>query len=412
MSEIRPFKGLRPKVDLVQKVASPPYDVLTSQEAREMAKDNPLSFLHVVKAEIDLNPETDPHSHEAYKKGTENFKKFINKGIFIQDEFPCFYIYQLIMGDHRQRGLVVGTSIDEYEKGLIKKHEFTRRNKEDDRARHVNILNANTGPVMMSYKATPRIDKIIDGICSFCEPVYNFVAEDAVEHVLWVVSKPDDIETIQKLFKGVNALYIADGHHRSAAAFRVRDIRRKQNPNHKGNEAYDYFLAVVFPDNQLKIMGYNRAVKDLGGLSFEGFIDKVRECFNISETDNPLPPRPHHFTMFLKGKWYSLVAKEGTYPADDPVLSLDVSILQNNLLEPILEIQDVRTNNRIDFIGGIRGTKELEKRCSENMEVAFALYPTSLEQLMIVADKGQVMPPKSTWFEPKLRSGIVIRSLE
>lgn len=412
MSEIRPFKGLRPKPDLVQKVASPPYDVLTSQEAREMAKDNPLSFLHVVKAEIDLNPETDPHSHEAYKKGTENFKKFINKGIFIQDEFPCFYIYQLIMGDHRQRGLVVGTSIDEYEKGLIKKHEFTRRNKEDDRARHVNMLNANTGPVMMSYKATPRIDKIIDGICSFCEPVYNFVAEDAVEHVLWVVSKPDDIETIQKLFKGVNALYIADGHHRSAAAFRVRDIRRKQNPNHKGNEAYDYFLAVVFPDNQLKIMGYNRAVKDLGGLSFEGFIDKVRECFNISETDNPLPPRPHHFTMFLKGKWYSLVAKEGTYPADDPVLSLDVSILQNNLLEPILEIQDVRTNNRIDFIGGIRGTKELEKRCSENMEVAFALYPTSLEQLMIVADKGQVMPPKSTWFEPKLRSGIVIRSLE
>jgi len=412
MSEIRPFKGLRPKPDLVQKVASPPYDVLTSQEAREMAKDNPLSFLHVVKAEIDLNPETDPHSHEAYKKGTENFKKFINKGIFIQDEFPCFYIYQLIMGDHRQRGLVVGASIDEYEKGLIKKHEFTRRNKEDDRARHVNILNANTGPVMMSYKATPRIDKIIDGICSFCEPVYNFVAEDAVEHVLWVVSKPDDIETIQKLFKGVNALYIADGHHRSAAAFRVRDIRRKQNPNHKGNEAYDYFLAVVFPDNQLKIMGYNRAVKDLGGLSFEGFIDKVRECFNISETDNPLPPRPHHFTMFLKGKWYSLVAKEGTYPADDPVLSLDVSILQNNLLEPILEIQDVRTNNRIDFIGGIRGTKELEKRCSENMEVAFALYPTSLEQLMIVADKGQVMPPKSTWFEPKLRSGIIIRSLE
>ncbi len=412
MSKIQPFKGLRPKVDLVQRVASPPYDVLTSQEAREMAKDNPLSFLHVVKAEIDLNPETDPHSQEVYKKGTENLKKFINKGIFIQDEFPCFYIYQLIMGDHRQRGLVLGASIDEYEKGLIKKHEFTRRDKEDDRARHVNMLNANTGPVMMSYKATGKIDKIIDGICSFCEPAYNFVAENAVEHVLWVVSKPDDIETIEKFFKGVNALYITDGHHRSAAALRVRDIRRKQNPNHKGNEAYNYFLAVVFPDNQLKIMGYNRAVKDLGGLSFESFIDKVRESFNISETDNLLPPRPHHFTMFLKGKWYSLVAKEGTYPADDPVLGLDVSILQNNLLEPILEIQDVRTNNRIDFIGGIRGTKELEKRCSEDMEVAFALYPTSIEQLMIVADKGQVMPPKSTWFEPKLRSGIVIRGLE
>lgn len=412
MSRIEPFKGLRPKVDLVQRVASPPYDVLTSQEAREMAKDNPLSFLHVVKAEIDLNPETDPHSQEVYKKGTENLKKFIDKGIFIQDESPCFYIYQLIMGDHRQRGLVLGASIDEYEKGLIKKHEFTRRDKEDDRARHVNMLNANTGPVMMSYKATLKIDKIIDGICSFCEPAYNFVAENAVEHVLWVVSKPDDIETIQKLFKGVNALYITDGHHRSAAALRVRDIRRKQNPNHKGNEAYNYFLAVVFPDNQLKIMGYNRAVKDLGGLSFESFIDKVRECFNISETDNFLPLRPHHFTMFLKGKWYSLVAKEGTYPADDPVLGLDVSILQNNLLEPILEIQDVRTNNRIDFIGGIRGTKELEKRCSEDMEVAFALYPMSIEQLMIVADKGQVMPPKSTWFEPKLRSGIVIRSLE
>ena len=264
----------------------------------------------------------------------------------------------------------------------------------------------------MSYKAIPKIDKTIDGICSSCEPVYSFVAEDTVEHVLWVVSEADDIETIQDFFKDVNALYIADGHHRSAAACRVRDIRRKQNPNHTGDEAYNYFLAVVFPDNQLKIMGYNRAVKDLGGLSVESFLDKVSECFNISETVNPLPSRPHHMTMFLKGTWYSLAAKEGTYPANDPVLSLDVSILQNNLLAPILGIQDVRSNNRIDFIGGIRGTKELEKRCNEDMEVAFALYPTSIEQLMMVADKGEVMPPKSTWFEPKLRSGIVMRSLE
>ncbi len=411
MADIRPFQGLRPKPELVQKVASPPYDVLNSQEARELAKDNPMSFLHVVKAEIDFGPDIDTHSNQVYKKGAENLQKFLRDGILIQDASPCFYIYQITMGSHTQLGLMLGASVDEYEKGFIKKHELTRRDKEDDRAHHVDILNANSGPVMLSYHANEEVDKHLETICSTSEPVYDFTAEDGIRHVLWVVSDPKDTERIQRNFLNVEAMYIADGHHRSAAAYRVRNIRKEQNPNHTGNEPYNHFLAVAFPDNQLQILGYHRAVKDLAGLEPGKFIDKLTEYFDVSETDDPLPQKPRHFTMFLDGKWYGLAAKENSFPADDPVLSLDVSILQKNIFESILDLYDIRTNDRIDFIGGIRGTKELEKRCNQDMRIAFALYPTSIGQLMSVSDSGKVMPPKSTWFEPKLRSGTVIRSL-
>jgi len=411
MADIRPFQGLRPKPELVQKVASPPYDVLNSQEARELAKDNPMSFLHVVKAEIDFGPDIDTHSDQVYKKGAENLQKFLRDGILIQDASPCFYIYQITMGSHTQLGLMLGASIDEYEKGFIKKHELTRRDKEDDRAHHVDILNANSGPVMLSYHANEEVDKHLETICSTSEPVYDFTAEDGIRHVLWVVSDPKDTERIQRNFLNVEAMYIADGHHRSAAAYRVRNIRKEQNPNHTGDEPYNHFLAVAFPDNQLQILGYHRAVKDLADIEPGEFIDKLTEYFDVSKTDDPLPQKARHFTMFLDGKWYGLVAKENSFPADDPVLSLDVSILQKNILESILDLYDIRTNDRIDFIGGIRGTKELEKRCNQDMRIAFALYPTSIGQLMSVSDSGKVMPPKSTWFEPKLRSGMVTRSL-
>lgn len=411
MADVRPFKGLRPKPEFVQKVASAPYDVLNSQEARELAKDNPMSFLHVVKAEIDFGPDIDTHSDQVYEKGAENLHNFLRDGILIQDASPCFYIYQITMGNHTQLGLMLGASVDEYEKGFIKKHEFTRRDKEDDRAHHVDVLNANSGPVMLSYHANEEIDKHLETICSASEPVYDFTAEDGIRHVLWVVSEPKDIERIQKNFLNVESMYIADGHHRSAAAYRVRNIRKEHNPNHTGDEPYNHFLAVAFPDDQLQILGYHRAVKDLAGLEPGEFIDKLSEYFDVLEADAPLPQKPRHFTMFLDGKWYTLIAREDSFPADDPVLSLDVSIFQKNILESILDLYDIRTNDRIDFIGGIRGTKELEKRCNQDMRVAFAFYPTSIGQLMSVSDSGEVMPPKSTWFEPKLRSGMVIRSL-
>ncbi len=411
MADIRPFRGIRPKPELVQKVASPPYDVLNSKEAKELAKDNPYSYLRVVKAEINFDTDIDSHSEEVYQKSAEVLQGFIRDGVLIQDETPCFYIYEITMGSHTQRGLMVGASVDEYEKGLIKKHEFTRRDKEDDRAHHVEVLNANTGPVMLSYHADSDIDAHLDKICTAGEPAYSFTAHDGIKHVMWVASNPEDVERIRKNFQNVEAMYVADGHHRTAAAFRVRNAKRDKNPSHTGAEAYNHFLSVVFPDNQLQILGYYRAVKDLNNLSPEEFLNKLSEYFKVSETADPTPAQAGHFTMILDGKWYSLFAKEGSYPADDPVLSLDVSILQKNLLEPVLNLFDIRTNARIDFIGGIRGTKELEKRCNEDMRVAFALYPTSIAQLMNVADSGEVMPPKSTWFEPKLRSGMVTRSL-
>ncbi len=411
MSDIQPFKGIRPTPEMVQKVASPPYDVLNSSEAKHLASQNPYSYLRVVKAEVNFDDPIDTHSEEVYKKGAEVLQNFIRDGVLVQDESPSFYIYEITMGGHSQRGLMFGASLDEYENGLIKKHEFTRPDKEDDRAHHVSVLNANTGPVMLSYHAEKSIDEHFEILCSSNRPAYDFTADDGIRHVMWVVSNPGDVEQIQANFRNIEAMYIADGHHRSAAAFRVRKEKKEQNPTHSGDKPYNYFLAVAFPDNQQKILGYFRTVKDLAGLSTQEFMEKISLDFDVSETSDPEPKKSHHFTMYLDGRWYSLTARKGSFPEGDPVLSLDASIIQKNLLEPVLKIGDIRTDERIDFIGGIRGTRELEKRCGEDMRVAFALYPTSVKELMKVADSGKVMPPKSTWFEPKLRSGIVTRPL-
>ena len=412
MSQIRPFKGYRPDPELAERIAAPPYDVLNVKEGKALAGDNPLSFLHVEKPEIDFPGEVDTHSELVNKKAVDNFQKLIKTRAMIRDSSPCFYIYQQTMGTHTQRGIMLGASVAEYEQGIIKKHEFTRKDKEDERAYHVDTINANTGPVMLTYRADCNIDKLVDKIRDSKKPEYDFTADDGIKHVMWVVSKPEDVSAIQKSFLTVPAMYIADGHHRSAAAFRVKETRQAKNPKPSGEEPYHYFLGVAFPDNQLKIMGYYRVVKDLNNLSPAELLQKIAQKYDVSETHNPEPRQMHCFSMYLDGRWYNLSAQKGTFPADDPIESLDVSILQKNLLEPILNLFDIRTNKRIDFVGGIRGTQELEKRCKEDCKVAFALYPTSVPQLMKVADANEVMPPKSTWFEPKLRSGMVVRSLE
>ncbi len=412
MAEIRAFAGIRPRADMVTKVASPPYDVMNADEAKAMARGNDASFLHVIRAEIDFEENVDPHSDEVYRKGAENLQAFLKSGILIRDSTPNLYIYQQIMGSHRQRGLVAGASVAEYEQGIIKKHELTRKDKEDDRTRHIDTLNAHTGPVMMTYRARPEIDRLIDGICAASAPVYDFTAPDGIQHRLWVIDDQQQLISLKSLFQAVPALYIADGHHRSAAAARVAALRKERNPNHTGQEPYNYFLGVLFPHDQLQILGYYRAVRDLNGLDKNAFLRRMAEKFDVALTDIPAPPVPHQFGMYLDGQWYRLTAKEGTFPADDPVLSLDVSILQENLLRPVLDIESPRTDPRLDFIGGIRGTKELERRCQTDMRVAFALYPTTVEQLMTIADNDATMPPKSTWFEPKLYSGVVVHSLE
>ncbi len=411
MVDVKPFRGVRPRPDMIDTVASPPYDVLNSQEARVMAAENKYSFLHVVKAEIDLPKDADIHSEEVYQLSANNFKAMREEGIFIVDPTPCFYIYQLTSGDHVQKGLVVGASVSDYENNVIKKHELTRREKEDDRARHVEILQANAGPVLYTYKAQNQINQIIDKVCSSTEPVYDFTADDGVGHVLWVIDESAVVEQIQEAFQAVDALYVADGHHRSASAYRVRDIMRGKNPNHTGDEEYNYFLAVLFPHDELKIMGYHRVVKDLNGLSKEDFLAKVAESFTVEPTDVAEPQGPRRPCMYLDGQWYRLTAKDSICPADDPVKSLGVAILQDNLLAPILGIEDVRTNTRVDFVGGIRGTGELERRVAEDMCVAFTVAPVTVDQLMAIADNDAIMPPKSTWFEPKLRSGVIVHDI-
>ena len=414
MSIIKPFKGLRPRKDMAAKVASPPYDVLNSKEAREMAKDNPYSFLHVVKPEIDLPEGTDLYSEQVYRKGAENLKKLIDEGVLVQDATPCFYVYRQIMGNHIQTGLVAGASVEEYQQGLIKKHELTRADKEEDRVKHVDHLNAQTGPVFLTYKARPEIDAIIDKI-SADEPENDFTTEDGIRHTLWVVSDEKDIKAFREEFKKLDALYVADGHHRSAAAARVKEMRQKNNPNHTGEEEYNYFLTVIFPHNQMYIMDYNRVVKDLNGLSRQDFLNRVGEKFTVHKlgANAEKPKEKHHFLMYLDGVWYELIAKDGIFDPNDPVDRLDVSILMNNLLAPVLGIGDPRKDKRIDFVGGIRGLEELKRRVdSGEMAVAFALFPTSIEDLMAIADAGKIMPPKSTWFEPKLRSGLVTHLLD
>ncbi len=417
MSIVKPFRGLRPDKDFTEKIASPPYDVLNSEEARERVKDNPYSFLHIVKPEIDLERGVDLYDDSVYEKAKENFKAFIDKKWMIMDQIPCFYLYKQVMGGHSQIGLVAGASVEEYERDLIKKHEFTRRVKEDDRTKHVMALKANTGPVFLTYHASEEIDRFVENFIEVNKPENDFISDDGIRHSFWVVKENEDIEKIIEIFKSIPLLYVADGHHRSAAATRAMNIFKEKNPSHSGDEEYNFFLTVIFPHNQMKIMDYNRVVKDLNDLSKEEFLNVVKSKFSIEkcssdDIESLKPKNNNKFLMYLDSDFYFLTAREGTWDKDDPVNSLDVSILQDNLLSPILGIGNPREDTRIDFVGGIRGIGELTKLVdSGKFEVAFAFHPVSIEQLMRIADTGNVMPPKSTWFEPKLRSGLVVHLL-
>jgi len=414
MAVLRAFKGIRPRKDLAKDVAALPYDVMNSSEAREMVKDKPYSFLHVDKAEIDLPENINIYDTKVYQKADENLQNMIDQGILVQDNKPKLYIYRLIMKGRAQTGIVGVTSIDDYMNNIIKKHELTREEKEKDRINHVDFCNANTGPIFLTYRNNKRIDEIVKDL-TFNPPEYTFIAEDSVAHLVWVIDDAALIEEIVSIFKGVDYLYIADGHHRAASAVKVGLKRREENRNYTGDEEFNYFLSVLFPKDDLYIMDYNRVVKDLNGLSAEDFMDKIQRAFILTACQDKSPYKPeekHTFGMFLQGKWFKLKAKPGTYDENDEVNSLDVSILQNNLLAPILGIGDPRLDKRIDFIGGIRGLDELEKRTREDMTVAFSMYPTSIDDLMRIADAKKVMPPKSTWFEPKLRSGLFIHKLK
>ncbi len=410
MSDVRPFRALRPRPELAARVAAPPYDVIDSDEARRMAEGNEISFLHVNKPEIDLPPDVDHYDDRVYATGARNLRRLMAAGVFVREAEPHFYVYQQRMDAHVQAGVVCAASCQEYADGLIKRHEFTRKDKEDDRTRHTHELNANAGPVFLTYRMRAEIDRIVDSVRD-ADPVYDFSAPDGVRHTVWIVPGTQ-VESVRAAFARVPALYVADGHHRAASAARVGLERRAANKTHRGDEPYCYFLAVLFPHDQLRIMDYNRVVRDLGGLSEGEFLEKVRGAFSVTEAREPRPDAPRRFGMFLGRKWYRLEARPGIFPADDPVRSLDAAILQENLLAPILGIADVRTDRRIDFVGGIRGLGELERRVTEGGAVAFALHPVSLDQLMAVADAGLVMPPKSTWFEPKLRSGLLVRTLD
>ncbi|HCT63945.1 MAG TPA: DUF1015 domain-containing protein [Lachnospiraceae bacterium] len=415
MSTIKEFKAIRPTAKTAQQVAALPYDVMNSTEARNLVEGNPLSFLHVDRAEIDLPPEIDHYSTDVYKKAAENLNSLIKDNVLLADEMPCLYIYRLTMNGHSQTGLVACTSIDEYLDGTIKKHELTREDKEQDRINHVDYCNANTGPIFLAYKDEKNTNAIINQWASNHAPVYDFVSSDGIGHAVWVIDDTTVIAQLKDTFNGISNFYIADGHHRNASAVKVGLNRRKQHPNYTGKEEFNYYLSVLFPASQLNILDYNRVITDLNGLTEDNFIELISKKFYIipyAGSDSFKPTMPHQFGMYLKGKWYILNADPEGIPTD-PVGRLDVSILQENLLIPILGIKDVRTDNRIDFIGGIRGLKELERRVnSGEMAVAFSMYPTSMDELMNVADADLIMPPKSTWFEPKLRSGLFIHSLE
>jgi uncharacterized protein (DUF1015 family) len=411
MSKIRPFKAYRPKPELAAKVASVPYDVINTKEAIILAEGNPYSFLHVGRPEIDLDSKIDIHDDKVYEKGAENLRKFIRDGVLVREKTPALYIYQQTMSKHVQAGLVCTCPAKEYEEGLIKIHELTRKDKEDDRTRHVSTQNAHAEPVFLTYRSKKEIDAIINKVRKD-KPAYDFKSPDGIGHAVWVISDQGEIEKLQSLFNGIDALYVADGHHRTAAAVRNAQAARKNYKNPTGNEPSEWFMAVLFPHDQLQILGYHRLVVDLNGHSTKDFIAKIKDKFEVAPTNDPNPKTQGTFGMLLEGKWYQLKAKPGTYPKDDPIRSLDVSILQENLLAPLLGIKDPRTDKRIDFVGGIRGTPELEKRCNEGMAIAFSLAPVSIYQLLAVADAKQIMPPKSTWFEPKLRSGLTVRIIE
>lgn len=406
MITVKPFKALRPAKD-ADKIACLPYDVISSDEAREMAKGNDISFLHVDKPEIDLPADTNLYDDKVYAKGRENLDKFIEKGLLITEDKPMFYIFAQTMNGRTQYGYVVAASTEDYGAGRIKKHEFTRPDKEADRTRHVDTMDATAGLVFLAYKKSDALDKILKDAVS-CAPLYDFVAEDGVRQQVWQISDEKTIKDIQGAFAALDALYIADGHHRAASGYNVSQKRKAENPGHKGDESYNFFEAVVFPADQLYIMDYNRVIKDLNGLSAEDFMKKINEVFDVKETSEKRPSKKNEFGMYLGSKWYRLSAKPQFKGGDDPIKSLDVSILQDNILGPVLGITNPRTDKRIDFIGGIRGMEELEKYVNKlGYAVAFAMYATSMDDLMKVADAGMVMPPKSTWFEPKLRSGLL-----
>ena len=413
MAVFRPFKAVRPVPALASKVAALPYDVMNSQEARKMVVGNPYSFLHVDRAEIDLDPSIDIYDDKVYSKASSNLKKMQEDGTYMQDSKPCYYIYRQIMNGRAQTGIVGCASVDDYLNNHVKKHELTRADKEKDRIRHVDACDANTGPIFLTYRGRDDISAIVNSWMKGHKPVYDFVSEDDITHTVWVI---DDVETVKKLeeiFKNVSDFYIADGHHRAASAVRVAQRRRASNPGYDGSEEFNFFLAVLFPDSELKIMDYNRVVHDLAGNSPEQFMEKLSKVYEISEHKNGIcvPPEKHTAGMYIGGKWYLLRARASCFDENDPVDSLDVSILQKNVLTPILGIDDPRTSDRISFVGGIRGLKELERLVDGGKAVAFAMYPTGLDELMAIADTNNIMPPKSTWFEPKLRSGIFIHKL-
>ncbi len=413
MATIKPFRGLRPPKDLVEQVASRPYDVLNSEEARKEAEGNEKSLYHIIKPEIDFPEGTDEHDERVYAKAAENFQKFQDKGWLVQDDQDCYYVYAQTMNGRTQYGLVVGAYVDDYMSGRIKKHELTRRDKEEDRMKHVRVTNANMEPVFFSYPHRNDIDSIVAKVCQG-EPEYDFTAPDGFSHHFWTIKDKETIDRITEIFADIPYLYIADGHHRSAAAALVGDEKRRNNPNHNGTEEYNYFLAVCFPDNQLNIIDYNRVVKDLNGLSEEQFLDALKENFEVEDmgTDIYKPAALHEFSLYLGEHWYKLTAKPGTYDDNDPIGILDVTISSNLILDNILGIKDLRSDKRIDFVGGIRGLGELKRRVdSGEMKLALALYPVSMKQLIDIADSGNIMPPKTTWFEPKLRSGLVVHKL-
>jgi uncharacterized protein (DUF1015 family) len=416
MAIIRPFKGFRPDKEIATKLASLPYDVMNSEEAAAMAKGNPYSLLHITRSEIDCPKGIDVHSKEVYDKAVENYAKFKENAWLIQDEKPMYYIYAQTMNGRTQYGIVGAASVDDYLNGVIKKHELTRPDKEEDRMIHVRINNANIEPVFFAYPAVAEIDTIVDDIVKNQDAEYDFVSEDGFGHHFWAIKDDAINQKLQELFQSkVPFTYVADGHHRTAAAALVGAEKRKANPNYSGDEEFNYFLAVHFPDNQLQIIDYNRTVKDLNGHSKEELIQLISENFVIKEEGNKIykPSKLHEFSMYLDGKWYSMQAKEGTYDDNDPIGVLDVTILSNLVLDKLLDIKDLRTSQRIDFVGGIRGLGELSKRVDSGAsKVAFALYPVSMKQLIDIADTGNIMPPKTTWFEPKLRSGLVIHELD
>ncbi len=400
MSDIQPFRGLRPRPDIVSQVACPPYDVLGDEQARKLAGSNADSFVHVIRAEVDLEPGVDPHTEQVYRQARTNLERMISSGVLVADDEACLYVYRLTSGGNAQHGIVFGASVDEYEAGDIKRHEHTRPVKVTDRTAHIETLSAYAGPVLLAYRDTDEIAAAIRDIIAENEPVYDFVATDGVAHAVWRVAG-DGVARLRKVFGGLPAMYIADGHHRAAAAARVR-----------ARTASDHFLAVAFPGSELRILGYHRLVRDLGDLTANEFLERLAGKFELSASEQGLPTAPGHFGMLFDGRWHELKARDGSYPADDPVRSLDASILQENLLGPVLGIEDPRADPRIDFVGGNKALEELSARCSRDFKIAFTLFPVSVEQLLAVADAGQVMPPKSTWFSPKLLSGLVTKTID